>query len=175
MAPAINLRSARSRPKVMSTRRRQPNAFRDFYRQGNARERASGPAQPTDTPAFLGLSRTHDPPRSLPAACRQTGLEDRPCKPHTTEYLHSLGTFYSTSASSCRAEWTMVRTVSFPAEWIMALTASFVRSMAPLTWSDTVMARKLSSGRSHESMTPCRAPVAGGRRAALAAACRHRP
>src|SRR5262245_17968460 len=35
-----------------------PAPFR-FYRQGKASERASGPAQPTDTPVFLGLSRTH--------------------------------------------------------------------------------------------------------------------
>src|SRR5262249_54132504 len=103
-----------------------------------------------------------------PAACHQTDLEDRPCRPHMSEYLHSLGTFYSASASWFRAESTMVRIVSFPAESTMAPTASFVRSMAPSRWSDTVMARKLSSGRSYKSVARLAAPVAGGRRAARA-------
>src|SRR5262249_10768185 len=117
----------------------------------------------------LAAGKTYSscPPRSSPAACRQTGLGGRPYRLHTAGYSDSLGTFYSTSASSCRAGLIVALTVSLPAESTTALIASSLRSKAPSRLSDTVMARKLSSGRSYNSITPCRAPVAGGRRLRL--------
>jgi hypothetical protein len=77
-----------------------------------------------------------DLPRSSPAACRQTDLEDRPRKPYTADCLHSLGTFYSASGSLFLVGLMMV-----------AVIALFQPGTALRRWQHTIQAlRNLSSG-----------------------------
>jgi len=95
-----------------------------------------------------------DLPRSSPAACRQTDLEDRPRKPYTADCLHSLGTFYSASGSLCQVGLMMV-----------AVIALFQPGTAlRRRWQHTIQAvRKLSSGpflsMDHRPAEPSAAPI----------------
>src|SRR5262245_544816 len=52
---------------VSGCRARRPRSAGPHLGQGNARDRASGAAQPTDTLRFLGLSRTH--PSTISRSC----------------------------------------------------------------------------------------------------------
>src|SRR5262249_32982936 len=68
-----------------------------------------------------------DLPRSSPAACHQTNLEDRPCKPYSADCSRSLGTFCSASGSSFLVGLLMV-----------AVIALFQRGTALRRWRHTI-------------------------------------